>query len=359
MLNIINKVKSILKGCGIFMEKEKKNEWELNYDDELEEDKQNINQGISTMNNQEGDYLIIYGKYNYGSRIKNYGLFAISLDIEKKKLIATELVVGNRDEILNLYTKFENGLFIEGLEEIHEKNYKDYDMKLNFKNNITSSQIFEVLNRKGQEIKIFFKEKLENILQEQIELQSNNEKITLEELEATYPELISSEEVVDDSSQDDIKIGAEEDDEEEVKKEGKINIDIKLNCLPIISPVTGRKITQLKEGDKLAVKVNDNRNVAQELINQLQNEDGIAIGIIEEVDFNQDSERYNILVKFKSNIYGALVVEPELKLEAPEVKERRAEEKEDSIEVDQQLLLLFGSIGLLILLLVIIIILYL
>ncbi|KXS40162.1 MAG: hypothetical protein AWU54_2076, partial [Candidatus Frackibacter sp. T328-2] len=86
-------------------------------------------------------------------------------------------------------------------------------------------------------------------------------------------------------------------------------------CTPIISAVKGIRAGDLEVGDKLLVRIVDRREVGRYLADLISTEDQqIAIGVIDQIYFNEDSKRYTLMIEFGPNIYGKLLIDSEVKL---------------------------------------------
>jgi len=283
------------------------------------------------------EYLFVNCKFNYGGRTKNYGFINLIIDIETKSIIHSSAVLTSDREIwdINLHISF----FKDELDELIEKSAvtEDKDLRLEIKENLDVVALVEADN--DQEIERIIKEAIENVIQEAVSLNLIIEKANQEELKLIYPELFAKK---SDSTSKEDDLSNDNSSLDGIINSGKLNIDIKLNCTPVISPVKGRRITELNLGDELVVKVNDDREISKSVASILEkNEDGDVVGLIREINYNEELDRYNVLVQFKSNIFGNLVVDPEVKVKSHKViAEDEKTKKEGSIEIDQNLLII-------------------
>ncbi|PRX32521.1 hypothetical protein BX659_10470 [Orenia metallireducens] len=299
------------------------------------EDKE-MDNGVETQGLQDG-YLLINCKFNYGGRTKNYGFINLIIDIKSKSLIkASALLTSDRDIWdINLHISF----FKDELDEFMERTAttEDNDLRLEIKDNLDVTGLVEANN--NEEIERIVQETIENIIQEAVSLNLIIERINQEELRVIYPQLLNKKEGVADKE---ATSNNDKDALDGATNNGKLNIDIKLNCTPIISPVKGRKITELNLGDELIVKVNDDREISKSIVSMLEkNEDGDLIGMIYEINYNKELDRYNVLVQFKSNIFGNLVIDPELKVKFNKtIIENESNQREGLKEIDQNILII-------------------
>jgi hypothetical protein len=156
----------------------------------------------------------------------------------------------------------------------------------------------------------------------------------------------------------------EEQEEEDTTGSNKLGINITLNCIPIVSPTFGKKITELDIGSQLLIKVIDQREVGQYLNNLLSSDVGAVVGTIEGIEFKEKSERYSVLIKLSSNVYGKIYIESEVKLATPESEQEKMARLKTAQEtgnrlINKDMVPIVLLIGLVIILLIIILKLYL
>ncbi|WP_408955619.1 hypothetical protein [Natroniella sp. ANB-PHB2] len=299
------------------------------------------------------DNLVVYGRFSYGGYSKTYGLFFIVVDSEERKIIKLDLDLSSDAELKNIDLELDNQEFIEKIKLVtKEGRYDKHEFISDLKRSFSEEEIDELI-KWGQldlkaEIEGLIKEKLEDLIQEQIDLEARFKLEGEEELQKNYPELFPEQEKSEEDK-DDIEL-------EEAEGDDKLGLEISLNCSPIISPTRGKKANNLKVGDKLIVKVTDEREVGQYLSDLLQEKKGQVVGVIIEIDFNEESQRYLIRIKFGPNIYGKLVVEPEVKLTYLAKNEKLSKQETDSmaeITVDKNLLFLVAGVVIIMVILIV------
>ncbi|MCK8828377.1 hypothetical protein MWH25_11635 [Natroniella acetigena] len=312
-------------------------------------EKAELEQGDKAVRLETEDNLIVCGRFSYGGYSKTYGLFVIVIDSKERRFIKLNLALSSKAELKEVdKQKFIKKLESLAKEESHDEQEFASDLKRSF-----SEQEVDELVRWGQfdvatEIKKLLKEKLEDLIQEQISLEVKFELKDEEELQKIYPELFPEHEL---NKEDEDNAEAEE-----LGENNKLGLEITLSCSPIISPTSGKKATDLNIEDKLVVKVIDEREVGQYLSGLLQEKQGRVVGTIIEINFNEESQRYSIRIKFGPNIYGKLIVEPEVKLTYLAKNEELNKQEADSvakITVDKNLLFLIAGVAIIIVILVV------
>ncbi|OCL27686.1 hypothetical protein U472_03800 [Orenia metallireducens] len=282
------------------------------------------------------EYLFINCKFNYGGRIKNYGFINLVIDIKAKSLIKVSALLTSDRDIwdINLHISF----FKDELDEFIEKSAstEDNELRLKIRDSLDVAGLIEA--NRDEAVERILKETIENIMQEAVTLNLVIERVNKEELKVTYPNLFTKTEDLDDKESKNYK----NNNLDGTTNNGKLNMDIKLRCNPVISPVKGKKVTELNLGDEIVVKVNDDRDVSKDIVEMLEkNEDGDIIGLIREINYNEELDRYNIVVQFRSSIFGELVVEPELKIKYNQaINEELENGKKEAMELDQNMLII-------------------
>ncbi|MCK8817299.1 hypothetical protein MWH28_07980 [Natroniella sulfidigena] len=257
------------------------------------------------------NFIVVHGKFNYGSSNNRvYGLFSLIADGKQGEFIKHELALSKQRKILNISLNVNNKVFMKTLNNLDpEQVIKDQAVSLNFFSSFNPTEIFNLLNlvkdKQQDKIKNLFTEKLEDVIEEAVDLEIYTDLTTKAQLKNFYSDLFPT----PDSSPE-----KEEEEEEKEKEQNKLEMEIRLGCTPIVSPTQGQKVSQLKIGDKLAVKITDDREIGQYLAKLLHNSEGITVGEIKSISFNEDSERYLILIQFGPSIYGQVLIEPEIKL---------------------------------------------
>ncbi|TDX48904.1 hypothetical protein [Orenia marismortui] len=304
---------------------------------------------LQSSNNSKDNYLIILAKFSYGSRIKNYGFLNIVVDFEVQALTKVILLLGSNKDIWDI--NLNPNLFRGEIDELNDdSNYRADDFKSKLKESLDIQNLIELSTlEQTEELNGLVKENIEDIIQEQINLKMTTTYINQEELNNIYPEL----KVVEEVDLNDVELGEES---SNTSKE-KLNLDIELKCTPVISAVKGKKIDDLDLGDEIFVKITDQREVSNSIADLLGDNPKELTGKIVEVNFNQELDRYNVLVQFKPNIYGNLVVEPELKIKANKVIENSLNTKDNNQEIkfDKDLMIISAIVLTIIILLSVII----
>ena len=311
----------------------------------------NLDKALTMVDYVDKNYIIIQGKINYGRKHKIYGLFSVIADGKKGEFLKFDLVLANEKKLLDINLKVKNDVFTKTINNFSSQltNSSKYYYKLNtkLKEKFNPTEVFELLELVKidniNEIKNIFKEKIQNILEEQVQLDLHVRSTTKAQLITIYPKLFSKEQSNDTNE-----------DSENNQKE-KLGIDITLSCIPIVSPTKGRKLRNLSSGDKILVKVTDTREVGKYLANLLNDSNKGVEGIINDIEFNKNSKRYLVTIKFGPNIYGKIITESEIKLATPEIKTELINNQTELIEnkLDKNVLLIFILLGLISILLII------
>ncbi|WP_041607853.1 hypothetical protein [Halobacteroides halobius] len=295
-------------------------------------------------------YLWIKGKFNYGGRNKTYGLVNLFIDLEKEKLM--DLKIAMVDKVIELGLGSNLNFFLETLDKI-KTDYRSQKAQEQLVSNFKASEIVRLLgavdDNSSEVAKEIFKEKLEDITQEAINFKVKTKLFSRDELEESYPKLFDEDKKEVESQTEDETI--------ENDQETKLDARIELKCSPVISAVAGKRITDLQLQDELVVQVKDDRDIGQDIAELLQKQgQDKVVGTIEEIKHDQELDRYHIVVKFKRNIYGKLVVDPEVKLTITEESRANVESREKSdstFNLDQEELVLFAILGLIVIVIII------
>lgn len=298
-------------------------------------------------------YMIIHGRASYGSYNKTYLLFSIVTNGKDGEILKSDLVTTSEDDLENINVDIDHKVFIKTLNDIGIKSKKSINSKesqLKFERLFTAADIFELFTLlKADDLskfKTIFKEKLENFLKEELNLEIFAKTLTKVKLRTYYPQLFSEESNIQNNNS--IKQNAEQKD---------LGLDINLTCQPVISPSSGKRIEELLDGDEILVKISDSSEMGRYLASLLKDSTGMIKGTIEDREFNQGTERYWVLIKFGPNIYGNLSVSPQIKISIPKKEEKSMENKEGTL-IDQGTFMLFFFIGLFIIIIIFILIIF-
>ncbi|WP_027340485.1 hypothetical protein [Halonatronum saccharophilum] len=260
-------------------------------------------------------YLIFRGKLCYGKKNKICGLFDSIISIEEKRVIRLEVIFSNRDEVY--YIDPENKAFNRILDRAsNSEKLQGRRFRLDLETTLDEEFCLKMIkfydNSNQNSLKELVKEKIEDVIKEAIYLDIHIEKNSKEELKGIYPKLFI------DEDQTDIK--------EDFLEEEEVNYNL-LECLPIIAPINGKKIGQLKEGEKIFVKVSldhlqktteEGEDKGKEL--KEESSELKLVGEIKEINYDSQSRVYNILIDFDEEFYGIMSFEgnAELKLAIPQ-----------------------------------------
>ncbi|OCL26441.1 hypothetical protein U472_10595 [Orenia metallireducens] len=296
------------------------------------------------------DYILLQIKFSSGasSHNKNYGLIGVVWNGKEGEFINNDVALNDKDLISNIELKVDPQVFIKALQKIKDQeNFSlEYQIKKGLEEIFNPTVIFKIFKLTKEdnieELNIFIKEKLMNILEGTIDLELHIELMTKAKLRSLFPEFFQ-------------EVTLEEVEEDNSKKEEKLtkgDLNINLSCVPIISATKGRKISELNIGDKLKVKITDQKEIGQYLNKLLKNSSGTAIGVITKMAFNEKLKRYSVVVQFGPNIYGNLIVEPEVKIATTDYKTTSIKEN-DRMKINKNNMIISSIIIIIIILAVI------
>ncbi|MCK8827200.1 hypothetical protein MWH25_05530 [Natroniella acetigena] len=304
------------------------------------------------------NFVIVHGKFNYGSlHNRVYGLLSIIADGKQGEFLKYELVLSNQRELLNINLDVNNNVFMKTLDNLApEKVINNQSISLELFSSFNPTEIFNLLelvqDKQKKEVKELIEEKLEDVLEENIDLEIYTNLTTKAQLKNFYSNLFPKQTP---------SLEGEEASDEKEENDG-LGMEIRLNCIPIISPTQGQKASHLKIGDELVVRITDTREVGQYLAKLLQNSEGVTVGKVKNISFNQDSKRYLILIQFGPSIYGQVLVESEIKLiiltEEEQIQQLTEEENKVNLNLNKETIIVGGLIALIILLVIIIMMIY-
>mgnify|MGYP006288791659 CR=1 FL=1 len=299
-------------------------------------------------------YLVIQGKFNYGGYNKFYGLFVLIADGKEGEIMKTEIAISNQAEDTNISLRVDSNVFIKTLKQFDNNNPNQASkLRLLLNDNIKPAKLFEFLEQaKDNDINGItqdLKARFEREVEEEVELRLRAKAKTETQLKKLHPDFFEVDEEEDEDKGDD--------------GDNKLGVNITLNCIPIVSPTFGYKITDLDIGSELLIKVVDQREMGQYLNNLLSSDVGAVVGTIEGIDYKEKSERYAVLLRLSSSVYGKIYIEPEIKLATPESEQEKMEglkaAEEDDDFISQNIITTTLLVGLIIILLLIIVKLYL
>ncbi|WP_018248488.1 hypothetical protein [Orenia marismortui] len=287
------------------------------------------------------NYLTIQVKFRYGGQNYNeqYGLISLIWNGKEGEVINTISVIDNKEKISDILIEVDHSVFMKALKQISEETTSnlEYQFKKGLEDQFNPTVIYQIFKFIKEEtpskVEAIIGEKIRNIIEEDIELELYAELITKEKLLKIYPEYF----------QDNID---SEDKSDNVSNDGNkknFNLDINLNCVPVISATKGKRVQELSIGDKLKVQITDNKEIGKYLNNLLKDSSGTATAIIKNIELNKNLKRYSITVQFGPNIYGTMLVEPEVKIST--ISEGEKESKEfTSILANNKNTIIFSGI---------------
>ncbi len=327
----------------------------------------NIQQDKNGNDGEREVYKVIQGKFNYGGKSKMYGLFFLlfnsgpTLSLEK-----LDLAINNQKDIDEIGLKLSSRLFVEALKEAKEKEvYKSQKLITNLKNSIGPDELKEIKrameDNELEKLAKVFKEKLEDSFQEQTKVKTEFTSLAKEEVKSIYPSLFSEKDA-DEEAEENIAEDADDEniDKDEAKDSKEQEAKITFKCSPVISPASGVKAESLNMGDNISVKITDGSETAKRYKSELHGDNGFVNGEVKELLFNKESDRYSISINLKDNIYGELVVGPQVKLAAPnnnrEIDDgKKPDRNSGNNDYNKNLIILFGVVGVLLIILIILI----
>ena len=275
-------------------------------------------------------YVIMQGKFNYGGYNKFYGLFILIADGKEGEVIEAKVAISNEVEDTNISLRVDSNVFIKTIEQLKNDNPSHASkLRLLLNDEINPAKLYEFLDQARDnnfnEITQIIKTRFERKVEEKVELRLRARVKTKTQLKKVHPDFFQS-----DGDDEDEKTGDDSD--------NKLGVEITLNCIPIVSPTFGYKITDLDVGSELLVKVVDQREMGQYLNNLLSSDVGAVAGTIKEIEFKEKSERYSVLLQLSENVYGKIYVEPEIKLSTPKSEQEKMERLKKSQNEDEHLL---------------------
>ena len=287
-------------------------EEEVNLEEEVTED--TMNESDNEGENEE-QFLVIRGNYKYGGRNKTYGIFELIGQGEEDRFNYVDIGSSSNDEIYGLFLDLDNEDFRDELASLVEiGNTHDRNISKEIRKNLSVLDIIDLLaSGEENEVQELIRERVEDELQEEVELELNWSFLSRDELREIYPERFKIEDEGAGELEEDIESlsdyeGSNED----------LDIEKKLNCSPVISAISGKLITSFEVGDEVLVRIADNQDLTAELKNKIRMSNGLGVGTIKEIDYKEGIDRYSVLVELGNKIYGQLSVGPKVMLSYPE-----------------------------------------
>ncbi len=303
-------------------------------------------------------YKAVQGKFNYGGSNKEYGLFFLLINEGPTPVIEKlDLAIANQKNLNDIDLKISSKMFVEVVKEAKQNAaHKSQKLGMELKNNLKVDELEEIQRAidSGELEKLarVFKEKLEDYFQEQTRVKTEYITLVEDEVKDIYPSLFESEDSLTETEDE----STQNEDEETKKEKPKIT----LKSSPVISPASGIMAENLNIGDTVSVKITEGSETAKRYKSKLHGDKGFVEGEITELLFNKESNRYSVLINFQDNIYGELIVGPQVRIAGSSNSDKAdnlAESKENKTENDSQynknLILLFALIGILVILIII------
>ena len=272
----------------------------------------------------ERSFLIIRVKYK--RRNSEYGLFSLLANSREGEFIEIDSVTGQIDELEDIDLDVTTDIFAKTIKRISDKNKLaksiDYDLKEMF----YPTEIFKLAKMikadKREEANRLIKHKVAELLEEEVELSSYFKLLTRAQLKQIKPDLALF-------SEEESEVGEEIEGEAEAEEEEKTKLRVKLSTIPIVSPTKGKKVGDLKQGDRILIKINDNSELGRYFKKLLEKNEGMTVGEIKKIEFNNASQRYFIQVEIGPEIFTNIYLEPEIKLAVTQVSQEKFIEQTD------------------------------
>lgn len=289
---------------------------------EVEQSATNNSNGNDTQNveqEEQEQILVIRGRYKYGGRNKTYGVLELIGEQDAANFSYIDLVSSSDNATYDLLLDLTNQDFRDQLQQLVKMaNSQDENIIQQMRKNLSVAEILEILTD-GQEEKLqeIIREKIEDEIQEEIELELNWGFLSRSELREVYPERFKTE---DEATTDDLTGEEMESLSDYEGSENELNIEMKLNCSPVISAISGKLITSFSVGDEILLRITDKRELTGELKNKIKISNGLGVGTIKKIEYKEEIDRYSVLVELGNKIYGQLMVGPKVMLSYPEAK---------------------------------------
>lgn len=310
-----------------------------------------IEEALQMVDYVDKPFFALHIKFETEGSNKVYGLVNLVGNGKEGETLKLNVITTYKRELWSTRVDINNTVFDRTIEEVKEGSGTTYDKDIRnaFTDELNSAQLFELFTSVKEDclpgIKGMIRDLLNPIFNKKIELEIGTELLTKTQLDQkTTVELNNNKE-------------EEEKEEEETEK---TQLSIYLKSAPVISAVNGCKVRELEIGDKILVRIIDEREVGRYLADLISTEEkGVAVGKIIDIHFNEQSDRYTLMLEFGPKIYGKLLVEGEIKIALiDELEERFGQlEKQEETNIGFELDFPLGLILLFLLLVVVIILL--
>lgn len=288
-----------------------------------------LDQALNMVEYVEKLFITLQIKFQKGGQTdKVYGLINLIANGKSGDLLHLNVITGYEREISEVKLEISNEAFNQTIDQLEEEHGTSYDGEIRqvFYDQLHSADIFKLFTMiKEDEIRCVegeITEILNEVFSKQVQVDVEANLITKTQVEKNLDVSIKEEK---EDNKDEEKIESEE---------TKSELSIYLKSSAVISAVKGKRVEDLEIGDKILVKIVDKREIGRYLADLISTEKSqISTGIINQIYFNEDSERYTVMVEFGPKIYGKLLVDSEVKLALAKEVEK---DKEATDEIEKE-----------------------
>ncbi|ADL12810.1 DUF4899 domain-containing protein [Acetohalobium arabaticum] len=262
-----------------------------------------IEEALQMVDYVDKPFFALHIKFETEGSNKVYGLVNLIGNGKEGEILRLNVITTYKRELWSIGVDINNKVFDRTIEEVKEGSGTTYDKDIrnSFTDELNSAQLFELFTNVKEDclpgIKGMIRDLLNPIFNKKIELEIGTGLLTKTQLaRKTTVEF------------DDNK----EDEEEETEN---MQLSIYLKSVPVISAIKGCKVKELEIGDEILVRIIDEREVGRYLAELISTEEkGVAVGKITDIHFNEQSDRYTLMLEFGPKIYGKLLVKGEIKI---------------------------------------------
>ncbi|MFO7820189.1 MAG: hypothetical protein R6V17_08150, partial [Halanaerobacter sp.] len=241
---------------------------------------------IDNYNQEDGgseNFKVVKGKFKYGKYDDEVGMFMVILgndEVKSWNLIMTDDPESQLTPIDGDYIIFKR--IFDG-NTIKDKK-RSYNFKQQLKEELDDSAP-KLIRAAEEEVENFFDRHLHLLAKEEVDLSLATEEIREEKVRKDFPQLF----IAPPS-------------EEETREEEKTVLD----CSISIAPIDGKRLVNIKIGDKLILKFPglESQEGLQEELAEVRDEKDKLIGKVEEVDYDEEEDIYIFLASFTPQIFG-------------------------------------------------------
>ena len=292
---------------------------------------------LNQQSEEKKEYLIFQGKFFYGNRSKEHGILLGIVHVQNAEIIRLNLALSTAHKLRKIEHDSDNKYFIDFFKNVSLKDRSQgVDIKLNLETKFKTIGISELLEYSRQDFEDLMQEVIEDTVQERIVLKLEYNLRSKKEMKEIYPKLFDNEN--------------QKQQEEDIEKE-----IVKLDCDPIIAPVAGEKVSNLKPGDEILVNINDSRVLyfKEELADLKQDDSEKFKAWISNIDLNRKQK--NIVLQFMPEVYGVIDLEEDtrqtgIKVAVPKTDENKAQTNHNQqLKQEQDGLIVLSLVALLLL----------